>query len=662
MKRFLSPLLLFTVTLVALSCHAATDVNIKWGHPTEQELTMTTYEPDSLADAVVLARQDLVRYSLAGNYFKVTRTVKKRVKVLTDDGKDAANGAIAYYYNKHALNECEQLSKLKATAWNMENGKVVKTSMSNATISHEDANERVRVTKWAVPQVRQGTVFEVEYVIDSDLVNRIDDWVAQDEYPVAYTEYDVVIPECYAFNIDETGFCHLDHRQRNVTVNLGGGRQMAGTEYTFVGRDLPALKDEDYVFGSDAYAHRVAFELRQFALPGQLIRNYTTTWENIDKLLTEHEDFGRRLGGTPLKDELIAAGIPQLADAGQRAQRCVELVRSRVKWNGRYNLLSRVSSKQVLHDGSGSNADINFLLINTLNEAGVRALPVVLRDRASGFLPIARPSVDALTTMVVAIDIDGTWHFYDSSATHGGIDLLPSVLLTDRARIIAGKKGGSWVNLNELANGRSAVHINARMDPDGTITGTIEERYSGMSAMSRRISYHNADDSAAYVNKWASMNSLTITEAEFSGMDDTGSVVTARMSFTKRADSFEDGVMVVPSVITVIDESPFKHGKRVLPVDLPYRKSTVLSCSLTMPEGYEPEELLPDNAMSMQSNPKIKFERRISVADGAINSLYRLNEGDDFIKPEAYDQLTFFFDNVAKASTEMILIKPAVTQ
>lgn len=649
------------MAIAAALCVNADDkaVNLKWGKPTTEEMEMTAYSADSLADAVVLARQDLVRFSVVGNYFKISRTVKRRVKVLTDDGKSAANGAISYYYNKRATNNCETLGKLKATAWNIEGGKVVKTSMSNATISHEDVTERVRVTKYAVPQVHKGTVFEVEYTIDSDLVSKIDDWVAQDMYPVAYTEYDVVVPECYAFNIDETGFCRLEHEQRSVTVRLGGTHQMAGTEYIFIGRDLPALKDEDHVFGSQAYAHRVAFELRQFALPGQLIRNFTTSWEDVDKLLMEHDNFGKRLGGSALKDEVTAAGIREIDDERERAQRCIDLVRSRVKWNGNYALTSPESDKHVLKDGSGSNAEINFLLINTLNDVGVQAVPAVLRDRASGFLPVSRPSIDALTTMIVAINLNGEWHYYDGSARYGGLDIIPAVLLSDRVRLVS-KKGGSWVSLNELAQGRTTVHISATLATDGTINGVIEERYSGMAAQSVRSNYHAAADSAAFIDEQAADNDITITSVEMKGMDDErGGAVTTRMEFTKTCQTVSDGLMLLPSVISLIDDSPFKHGKRVLPVDLPYCQTILMSTALTLPDGYTVEEMLPQRAMSMQNSPKMRFERITELADGMLKTMYRLVEGENFITPDAYDQLTTFFDETAKACTDMVIIKPA---
>ena len=77
--------------------------NLKWGKPTEAELTMTSYAPDPDAEAVVLCSQTEIRYDLVAGSFKAYRIVKERFKVLKDVGKNVANGLISYDYNGHRL-------------------------------------------------------------------------------------------------------------------------------------------------------------------------------------------------------------------------------------------------------------------------------------------------------------------------------------------------------------------------------------------------------------------------------------------------------------------------------------------------------------------------------------------------------------------------------
>ena len=43
--------------------------------------------------------------------------------------------------------------------------------------------------------------------------------------------------------------------------------------------------------------------------------------------------------------------------------------------------------KQILKEGTGSNADLNFILISMLTDAGIPAYPVVMSRRNMGILP-----------------------------------------------------------------------------------------------------------------------------------------------------------------------------------------------------------------------------------------------------------------------------------
>ena len=59
---------------------------------------------------------------------------------------------------------------------------------------------------------------------------------------------------------------------------------------------------------------------------------------------------------------MTAAGIPQIADKQKRFDATWKLLRQHVRWNGDYAFWAKSGSK-VLKEGTGTNADMNFLLI-----------------------------------------------------------------------------------------------------------------------------------------------------------------------------------------------------------------------------------------------------------------------------------------------------------
>lgn len=128
------------------------------------------------------------------------------------------------------------------------------------------------------------------------------------------------------------------------------------------------------------------------------------SWEQVDQLLLDDEDLGKPLSHhSPLRQEITDAKMMEIASLKERTEAVCQLVASRVKWNGKYALWPR-STDETLKEGSGSNADINMLLIQSLKDAGLDASPIVLRSRDKGLLPHNFPSLRKLTTFIVTVE------------------------------------------------------------------------------------------------------------------------------------------------------------------------------------------------------------------------------------------------------------------
>ncbi len=115
--------------LIAICAIHAQSQNLKFGKPTDEELNMTVYEQDPNASAVVLCNLTTVNYSRESFRYLVDYNVKKRIKILKDNGKDYANMSIKYINNPYEDFSTEEILDFNATAYNMENGKVVKTKI-----------------------------------------------------------------------------------------------------------------------------------------------------------------------------------------------------------------------------------------------------------------------------------------------------------------------------------------------------------------------------------------------------------------------------------------------------------------------------------------------------------------------------------------------------
>ena len=95
MRRNVLKIILLLV-LPCLTAAAQSDVNMKFGKPTKEEMQMTVYEAEPEADAVVLCRLTDVEYTVQTSGFLVDYREKFRIKVLKPNGARFAKVVIPY--------------------------------------------------------------------------------------------------------------------------------------------------------------------------------------------------------------------------------------------------------------------------------------------------------------------------------------------------------------------------------------------------------------------------------------------------------------------------------------------------------------------------------------------------------------------------------------
>ena len=665
MKKTIVYMMLLAITMTVNA--QSIEPNLKWGKPTDQELNMTEYAADKDADAVVLYHKTDVSYEFINNDFKVIYRVNTRLKVLKPEGKRLADGQIVYVENETNRSRHEIVAGLKATAYNMENGKLVKTKMERSMTSVERLDKNQLVTKFSVPQVKVGTVIEYEYRIESDYYGNIRDWYAQRDIPVLYTCYELSIPEWFSFNIEETGMNRMEKKEDSKPMTLlfsGGTENILTNIKTFIGRNLSALKDDDFVWHAADYGDKVTAELAGIFIPGSVYKSYTSTWDDIDNQLMEDEDFGGRLKkNSPLKEEIIAAGIPDISDKKERIAAVWQLLKSKVRWNGNYAFWGKSASK-VLKEGTGTNADINFLLINMLQDAGIESTPIVMRRRDSGILPLSHSSLKYLNTFVVGIPMpDSGMAYLDGSAEDGYLNVLPAKLLVDRARVVKkttalmpGNAPDIWVNLQTNARGRETTTIQAQLSADGLLTGQKSSMLVDEAAAAKRRVWRLAKDSTEQIQKMQERDGIEIQSYRLEGRYDFSPTVKEELTFTKQCDAAGDMIYLNPFIFIPQHESPFTAAERILPIEFPYKQAEMQNVMITLPEGYVVEEAPKPIVIKLDG-----ATARIvcNVNGNMLNVQYVMNIDKTFFASTQYQDLKAFFDRVVESNKNILTIKKA---
>lgn len=630
--------------------------NLKFGNPTKEELEMHTYAPDTSAAAVVLCNLADVYYDFGPNGLTVVYEVKKRIKVLKQEGTDAANVKISYIYPSASRDWKEDISGLKATAWNIEGGKVKKVKMENSMVFDERINKTRMLKKFTIPQVKPGTVIEYEYKKTSDLYMQVDDWYAQSDLPTAYAHYKVEVPEYFSFSTEMSGFDRMETRTSSGNMRIQVINDSWATEIReFTGRDLPAVKDMSYCWCAPQYADRVTMELRQMRIPGQNIKNFSASWDDIDKQLNDDEDFGARMRrANPLRNEMKAAGIEGMADFDTKLAATCELLLSRVKWNNKYAFYGG-SAREALKNGTANNADMNFILINMLRDLGIKAEPVLLRLRSNGRLPVTHPSIDYLNTFVVGIaKNDSTIVYFDGSAEHGYINCLPAELLSV-GHPMNGLSKNSLVNVADAVDTHARVSVEASFTPDKGLTASVLLKNDGLQAIATKQNFANAKDSADYVRQIGEHYGMTVENYSCSPMRKFLPQTVEKIELSKVAEG-GNMLYVSPMEFFPIHENPFVAAERKLPVDFDSRMTVIYKYLLHVPDGYTVEEL--PKSVSMKNDDGSFACRFIATGSGSTIAIsLNMSVKRTLFAMDEYAALKTSFDEIEKLAKAVVVLK-----
>lgn len=656
----------FTLTFVFLfvttvSALAQWD-SYKFGKISNEELELRQYPNDTSANAVVLFHDGYTSYQYLNNQFQVVTEVSKRIKILNSEGTDNATVQLRLVCNR---NGCEKSDKIEAWSYNLENGKVVKSKLDKKYIFEEKASENVKFIKFAIPNAKAGSVIEYRYTIISTFYYDMPNWTFQSEIPTQYARYEVLIPEYFQYNIESKGYETIvtneepDNQTFIVNVSNAGGSQQVSCrarKIKYAMEHVPAMRDDNHVWNVADFKSGLRFELLGTQFPGDFYRPYTQNWDNVEKTISENTSFDNYISkNNPYKKE-IASLIAGIEDDKSKITAIYNFVKEKITWNESYSLISNPSD--AIKTGKGDNAQINAVLLSSLKDAGISACPVLISRRSRGRLPMTYPSIDQLNTFVVmALDKEGKQYFMDGSARYGGLNMLPSDLLVDRARIYSKEVADKWIDLTAIGKNLTINLITADLQPDGSLSGSFTSIFNDQPALLLKTRLNNLKDSAEYIEELENELKISIDSIEY---DSKNSLVSNQLKrvirFTKPASEQGDYIYLNPLLFPHIEQNSFVQSDRKLPVEFNYPYSYRITCSINLPENYTVEEL-PKSGRIVLNEKSGMMQYFIKLNENKLEVSYRLDLNQIIYPFNEYTILQEFFAEVVTKNKLLVVLK-----
>lgn len=638
-----------------------------YGKVSRDELSMSIYEKDTSAVAVVLYEKGYTSYEYSSTVgFRVNTELERRIKVLKQEGVKYADVSIPYYVKGK---QKEGVFAVEAISYNQENGKTIKSKLEKKYIFDEQVSEYNRQTKFSIPNVKVGTVIEYKYRKISPFYLSIPSWRFQGNIPVQCSIYEVLIPEYLIFNVDASKgseYIQVTDEYENQKFNIGyyeNGQSATVTSnsrsMTFTALDVPALIVEPYVWCVDDHISEVSFEISGTHFPNDFYRPYMTTWNSIEQTLIDETDFGKNLNiSNPYKEE-----VKQIVAMNQNEEEVIHdifaLMKAKLRWNDTYAFWGN-NTRSAVKNGIGDNSQLNMILISMLRDAGIKAYPVLVNLRSQGRIPYTHPSIDKLNSFVVAAETtDGKCFYMDGSARYGGLNMLPLDMQIDRAWAFREDvNADTWVDLSCLTSNKQQVSMNLSFDEaNGLMACERNVRYSGQFAYDFKNNFYSHTDSASFVEKLESANGIAIENYSLQGVEALSDIVEEKVSFTKKYDLTGNYMYLNPLIFNHIEKNPFIQSERKLPIEFDYPYTYTQTVLLNIPESYIVEELPEALSIMLPEQAGVCFYQVKHINEKLLQVMYRFELKKLVFLPVEYAVIKDFFGQIAAKNIEPIVLK-----
>lgn len=659
-------LLLSTLcSLFALS-QKADEPNTKFGKIAPADLAPTVYAIDSSAPAVVLF--DVGQSEIIGNNSGSLSMVFKRhrrIHILAKAGYEHADVSISLY--KDGLDETS-LEQLKAVTYNLQDGKVVETKLEKKDIFTEQIDKNRSRIKFTFPAVKEGSVIEYDYTIESDFYFSLMPWEFQGSIPRLWSEYRFSLPQFMDYLFLAQGYFpfHLKEqkdRRGHFTFSDNSSAMQTSrstldcnvTNYRWVMKDVPVLKEESFTSTLDNHIAKIQFQLAGYKDPLQ-VRQIMTNWPAAAKSLLERDDFGRLfLAPNNWLDDDVKAAIAGANGEEEKAKRIYAYVRNSFTCSDYSEFIPDQNLRNLVKTKKGTVAEINILLIAMLRTAGIDAAPVVLSTRENGYANPVYPFMNQLNYLVCQAQLGGKAVYLDAAHPQLGFGRLMYNCYNGAARVINEEAPPVDFIADSLLETKSTFVMYSNVQ--GKWSGRAQQMpgYYESLSLRKEIKSDGKDALAKKLQKGFS-GFAKVDNVRIDSLDRLELPLTLHFDLEPEADG-EDILYINPFSSESYSENPFKSAVRYYPVEMPYAMKEVHTVNMEIPEGYAVDEVPKSIRMLMNEEGDGRFEYLSSVSNGIIAMRMTLQINRTFFAPDEYEMLREFFNRVVSKQSEQIVLK-----
>jgi hypothetical protein len=650
--KSIRPSTCFVACWLALSLPAAQAQNklpVKFGRVTPEDFAVDAMSLDSSANAVIVADVGNASFVMnARHTIDIEFHRSKRIKILTTNGFDAATIAIPM---SNSSNESEMVTSLKATTYNLQDGKVVATELDSKSVYTDKINQNFSEKKFTFPALQAGSIVEYSYTLWSPFFFNLPSWVFQGKYPCLWSEYETDLPKSLVYINFSQGYLPFTIN----TTDVGAGGSVINR---WVISHVPPLKEEPYTTSINNYVSKIEFQFAGGQIGNIMLESKMDSWNKLNDQLLQSNQFGNDLDGNNawLKDDLKNITLGAVDDL-EKAHRIYDYIRDHFACTSHNSIMLDNSLRTVYNSKSGTEADLNLLLVAMLAHEKIQADPVILSTRSHGFTNPVYPQLTNFNYVICRVTVGTSAWYLDASEPCIGFGELPSRCYNGYARLVS-KDNPSAVELDaDLVTETRKTTVFVSNDDKGGLVARFESSPGPKEAFEMRQNVKENGE-AAFVKKLrtAYTGDMKIANVTIDSLQQPDQPLDLSYDLTLPVDKAASLFYFNPMLGEGYSENPFKSAERAYPVEMPNTMDRIYIFSMDIPDGYVVDEM-PKSAKVLLNDNEGSFEYIISKDDQQIQFRTHIKLEKANYKPEDYASLRNFFALIVEKESEQIVFK-----
>jgi transglutaminase-like putative cysteine protease len=618
----------------------------------KEEADLAYYAPDKSAEAVVLFDIGKSYFLDYDNNFKVVLERSTRIKIFSESGLKWAEVEIPFYHEGQIY---EDVYDIEGTTYNNENGIFKATYFNVATSHNEKINEFWTVKKFALPDVKPGSIIQYRYKLSSQYKMNLRNWNFQSRIPTIYSEYQVSMIPFYEYVWLLQGANKFDSQTSNKATGIErtfGPVTYQDQVYKYIMKNIPAFNDEEFITSVDDYIMKIDFQLARVNSLDGARTTVISTWAELVKALLKDEDVTK----FSKKSEKLLPKILNPDSLLNKSQKekfdlILNTVKANFNWNKSNAKYASKSPNDLLKDKFGNSADLNLLTIGLLNAAGIEAYPLMMSTRENGKIKVDYPYLKFFNYLLISATVDGKNILSDATEVLCPNERIPSRCLNDKGLLI--KPGDAqWISLQtDVPSEIQTVIVTDSIGNTAHSKSLISA--FGYDALKFRVKY--GED----FKKIEDRVDEDVYKVDESSIEVKNQIIKDKPYILKyntvyKTENVNNKIYLSPFLDEPINENPLKQSSRTYPLDMTYPVKRSFNAVITIPVGYK-VDFIPENYKIL--NDLFELNYNVKNEGQTISISFNYTFKKSVYPASEYLNIKYYFkDIVRKANEKVVLI------